>query len=402
MRLDIKLLLAWRFFKGPLFSFFILFAFVSCCIFSFFLITDSYEKQVEERFASKQPHFTMSLEGGVSSWSDYKASGELENLKRSLQDEGSILSVSEFTKVTKWLRLKAATAQQSGFESAQEYDKFSSGNVTLIGLERHFPSVIPLTELNYYDAGAYKFKITNLEFAADWLMNPSLVLPNAVLDASFFAPISQEVSIKSVGHGYQGKIKAFINDYNDESILYMGIEQISAWLDDHDLKEEGLYLRILDSRDIEQSKNVITALLAKTGENWTVTTWLDEKSKQKSILLMTKLLGYSLISVLVFALILILGLNQANVFIKKAKSLNILYMTGYLLTLPLVVTSFFVGLLGLLLAYFVTFIWLKPMILQVFSVSTTLHQGMSWGVCITVLLLINLLNLIGMKNRLGY
>lgn len=402
MRLGIKLLLAWRFFKGPLLSFFVLFAFVSCCIFSFFLVINSYEKQVEQRFASKQPHFTLRLEGGVTSWSDFSASGQLQGLKQNLSSHTNILSVSEFIKVTKWMRLKAAATQLSGFEEAQEYDKFSSGKLTLIGLERSLPSVIPLSQLNYYDAGAYKFKITNLEYAADWLMNPSLVLPNAVLDASFFAPISQEVSVKSVGHTYSAKIKAFINDYNDESILYMGIKQLPAWLDKTDLKEEGLYLRIKESHDLEQSKKLITDILMKTGVNWTVTTWLDEKSKQKSILLMTKLLGYSLISVMVFTLILILGLNQANVFIKKTKSLNILYMTGYLLTFPLVVTSFFVGLLGLLLAYLVTYIWLKPMILQVFSITSTIHEGLSWTVCITVLVMINLLNLVGMKNRLGY
>lgn len=402
MRAVINLTLVVRFFLGPLTSFFLLFTFVVSCIFSLFLAIDSYEYQLEKRFSSKQPHFTLSLNNDVNSWHDFERSGQLNSLKVLLNKQKNIVAVSEFLKVTKWLRLKAATSQLSGYETKKEFDKFSSGVVTLIGLERKLPAVIPLTQLNYYDSGTYKFKITNLEYAADWVINAKLVLPNAVLDASFFAPITQEVSVRLDNSQYQAKVKAFINDYNDESVLYMGIEQISAWLDDTDIKEKGLYVRINDGRQLEQARKTIIDILDSTNENWLLTTWLDEKNKQKTILWVTKVLGYSLIGLLVMMLLLILSLNQANVFIKKAKSLNILYMTGYLLTVPLTFTSLLASILGVMFAYTLVYIWIKPVILNMFAITVNLPEGTAWMICLITVVLINVLNWMGMKNRLGY
>ena len=401
MRANIKFGLAMRFFLGPLLSYFALFTFVAVCTFSLFLVIDSYEYQVEARFASKQPHFTLILDDSLENWQTYKHSKEMARLKQGLKNQENILAVSEFIKVTKWLRLKAATSQLSGFEAKQEFDKFSTGEVSLIAIEKSLPGVIPLTELNYYDAGPYKFKITNLEYAADWLTNPNLILPNAVLDASFYAPISQQVSVNYNDFSHPAQIKAFVNDYADESILYLGLKQIEHWLDAKDVLEEGLYIRIQDTRQLALIKNTILAELEMTGKKWLVSTWLDEKSKQKSILLMTKLLGYSLIVILIVMLMLVMALNQSNVFIKKAKSLNILFMTGYVLTGPLLLSSLGVSFLGVGLAYLAVTAWVKPQILMAFNINVSIQEGTAWGVCLITLFLINGLNLLAIKNRLG-
>lgn len=402
MRADVQLTLALRFFKGPLISFFILFIFVTVCIFSVLLVIDSYDFQLQKRFASKQPHFTLTLDNSGDDWAKFKQSGALIKLKQKLLNQNNILAVSEFIKVTKWLRLKAATSQISGFEKTHEFDKFSTGNVTLIGIEREIPSVIPLTNLNYYDSGPYKFKITNLEYGADWLLNPRLILPNATLDASFYTPITQQVSVKMDGVHDTSQIKAFVTDYSDESILYLGIDEISAWLGLHDIKETGLYVRIEDSRNLEQIHNDMVSMLSATGQSWSISTWLEDKSKQKTILLMTKLLGYSLIIVLLIMLSLVLLLNQSNVFINKAKSLKILYMTGYLLTVPLAITSFVASVMGVILAYFIVSVWIAPFVSSAFSMTDQIQNEVAWSVCLSTLIIINLINLMGMKRRLDY
>jgi hypothetical protein len=402
MRADIQLTLAFRFFKGPLISFFILFMFVTVCIFSVLLVIDSYDLQLQKRFASKQPHFTLTLNQSVDDWTQFKQTKSLLTLKKTLLKQNNVLAVSEFIKVTKWLRLKAATSQISGFESSNEFDKFSTGRVTLVGIERQLPSVIPLTHLNYYDSGPYKFKITNLEYGADWLLNPKLILPNATLDASFYTPITQQVSVKQDGADETSQIKAFVTDYSDESILYLGLDQMENWLDSQDIKETGLYIRIQENHSLEETKKDIVTVLKQTDQNWQITTWLDDKSKQKTILLMTKLLGYSFIVLLLIMLSLVLLLNQSNVLITKARSLKILYMTGYLLTAPLVVTSLIASILGVIVAYFIVSLWLAPFILNAFSLSAQIQNMTAWGVSLFTLMIINLINLMGMKSRLGY
>lgn len=401
MRAKIKLRLAFVFFKGPLFSYFILFGFVVFCILSLFFIVNGYEQQVENRFASKQPHFTLTLSGDIDQWQVFKQTAQMKALKKVLSDQENIVAVSEFARVTKWLRLKAATSQLSGFETQQEYDKFSSGNVTLLALERKLPSVIPMTQLNYYDAGAYKFKITNLEYAADWLVTPRLVLPNAVLDASFYTPIGQQVSVKSDSFEEPFQIKAFINDYADASILYMGLEQLPFWITKDDSLEAGLFVRIEASHRLEETKDLLLTLLARTGKDWLVTTWLEEKSKQKSILLMTKLLGYSLIVILVVMLLFVLALNQSTVFINKAKSLKILFMTGYLLTTPLIITGLIASALGGGVAYLLVFTWVKPAVSTIFNVTAPLEESLALIICSITFILINLFNFLGMKNRMS-
>jgi len=401
VRIGVKISLALRFFKRPLASYFLLFAFVSTCIFSLLLVINSYAYQMEERFAAKQPHFTLVLNQDRDTWLAFKGSTQLQDLKKLLENEPNVVAVSEFIKVTKWLRLRAATSQISGFEKNEEFDKFSTGNVTLIGLERQLPAVIPLSQLNYYDSGPYKFKITNLEYASDWLLNPKLILPNAVLDASFYAPITQQVSVKQDGVDYKGQIKAFINDYADESVLYMGINQISHWLDETDIQETGVYIRIHDTSQLMKTKAKLQSRLDLTSHDWLVTSWLEQKNKQKSILIMTQLVAYSLIVLLVVLLLLVLTLNLTNVFIVKAKSLEILFMTGYLLTGPLVFNSLVASVMGLLVGYLFTLYYLESMILAGFGILTPQSYELAWGVCVLTLILVNLINLMGMKNRLG-
>lgn len=402
MRFWISLGLALRFFKRPLFSFLLLFALVGCCVFSLFLVIDSYAYQMEKRFAAKQPHLTISLNSGHEKWQEVTQEASFIRLKAQLERHVNVLAVSEFIKVKKWLRLKAATSQISGFEAEHEFDKFSSGDVTLIAIERRLPAVMPLSDLNYYDAGPYKFKISNLEYASDWLTNPQLILPNAVLDASFYAPITQQVSVKQAGNTYQGQIKAFINDYADESILYMGLDQISHWQNAEDIQETGLFVRLRDSHQLGLTKEAIQTVLAKSKHDWSLTSWLDAKNKQKSILIMTQMVGYSVIGLLFILLLLVLTLNLTNVFILKAKSLEILFMTGYWLTGPLLINSIFVSFIGLFGAYFVTIGFLEPIILSSFSINTSFSYFWAWFICLSALVLVNVINLIGMKTRLGY
>lgn len=398
MKVKEQLGLALRFFLGSLVSYFVLFTFVSGCIFSLLLLIDSYEQQIAKRFASKQAHFTLLLDDSLKAQERFA----LSQLKQALLDETSVLSVSEFVKSTKWLRLTAATSQLSGIEAPNSFDKFSNGQVTLIGLQRVLPAVIPLDQLHYYDAGSYKFKITNLEYAAQWLLNPNLILPNAVLDESFYAPISQQVSVKQDGFDYQGQIKAYVNDYADESILYMGIDEIHHWLNDQDIQEKGLYIRLKNTHEFETSKESIQKIINESGQVGLLSSWLDQKSKQRSILLTLKLMGYGLIILLTLMLCMVLTLNQTNVFIKRLPSLNILYMTGYLLTIPLVVLSVFASSMGVLTAYLGVSIWITPLAKHFFANDFIWQQSVSWVICLFVLILVNVINFMGIQGRLGF
>jgi hypothetical protein len=402
MRANISLWLALRFFLRPLLAYCGLFWLVSCCVFSLFLAVASYEYQVDRRFSSKQPHLTLSLDSTEFEWRQFMDASAGQALKEKLQQQENVLAVSEFSKVRKWLRLNAATSQMSAIKTEAQFDKFSVGDVTIIGLERTIPAVIPLSGLNYYDAGLYKFKITNLEFVADWLTNPHLVIPNAVLDASFFPPISQQVTIKSGGQGANGQVKGFLNDYNDESILYVGLDVMSAWVAEGDVKEQGIYITLVDSSELVATRKTLQQVLTESGQPWLVTSWLDEKSKQKTILLITKLISYTLITLLVLMLLLVLILNQTRVFIEKAQSLRIFYMTGYLLTRPLSLLVFIFSLMGVLLAYLLANIWIAPMILQLFGLTVGIGTFTAWWVILFVAFMINVTSILSMQNRLVY
>lgn len=402
MRANIALWLALRFFKRPLMAYCVLFWLVSCCVFGLFLAVDSYEYQVDKRFSSKQPHFTLSLDVSEREWRKLMDSGTGQALKKQLQGQGNVLAVSEFSKVRKWLHLNAATSQMSGIEGEAQFDKFSVGDVTIIGLERTIPGVIPLGGLNYYDAGLYKFRITNLEFVADWITNPCLVIPNAVLDASFFPPISQQVAIKAGSQGVSGQVKGFLNDYNDESILYVGLDVMSDWVEEGDVKEQGIYITLIDSSEIVSARQVLEHLVATSNKPWLITSWLDEKSKQKTILLITKLISFTLIGLLILMLMLVLILNQTRVFINKAESLKIFYMTGYLLTRPLSLLVVIFSLMGVLFAYLLANILIGPMILQLFGLTVGIETSMAWFVILSVALMINLTSILSMQNRLVY
>ena len=404
MRVGISLWLGMRFFTRPLLMYFSLFFVVSCCVFTLFLTIGSYEYQVDRRFASKQPHLTLSQDSSDSQWQTLMSTTEGDNLKAVLLQQDNVLAVSEFIKVRKWLHLNATTQQMTDVNSTTAFDKFSVGDVSIIGVERTIPTVVPLGGLNYYNAGMYKFKITNLEFVADWLTNPELVIPNAVLDASFFPPISQQVAIKSVSNSgtSTGQIKAFLNDYSDESILYVGIDRMQTWLAEDDIKERGIYITLQDSRKLAETRVILTGLLASSRHAWLITSWLDEKNKQKTILFITQFISYSLMVILVMMLLLMLILHQTKVLINKAKSLKIFFMTGYLLIYPLSTLVATASLMGVLMAYLFAHYWITPFILGLFGLVTAISGVFAWWVILCVVVMVNLASVLSMQNRLVY
>lgn len=321
MRVSDSWYLCFRLFRREFFFYFLVLFVGVVTIGTIMESTSLYRTFVTQNFASKQPHFSISF-------NDATVSRRLNNesLIGVITKLDGVVAVSPYAKSISWGQFSASTTQLYR-EVASGYDKFSSGYFTVIGVEKASPSIVSWETINFYTSGAYKTKITNLELEYEWVTNPYLVIPNAVFDASFYPPISQEARIKNQFSATPWQVKGFIQDHHDDARIYVSRADFAQWLESKDsVIEKGIYIRMQEKYSLEQLRLSLENV-CKT--DCMVSAWLDRHERKRKVLTVFETFSWvtSLtISVLVFFLV---GLYQAKSIIEKSRTINILHVTGY-------------------------------------------------------------------------
>lgn len=352
MRVIDTCFLSFRLFKKE-FIFYFLILFIAVTTMATLLsATQLYRNFVGESFASKQPHFTLSRFQKQVLDSEH-------NLLKQLNQLPGVLVASPFAKSVAWGQFTATTTQLSGQSSSKLHDKFSSGYFTVIGVQKSSPAIVSWQNLNFYHAGIYRSKMTNLEFAYQWKSNPNLVVPNAVFDASFYPPISQEARIKSQFSDEIWQVKGFLQDHIDTARLYVDINTFDKWLaTQQQTTEQGIYIRMQQGYLLSELREQLDSLCAM---RCSVSSWMDQHSRKSKVLTVLEVFSWSTSGTIALLAMLLVGLYLAKSIMDKARTINILQITGYRFTgtLLAIVTSICVSVFMLFLLYmWVMFPWM--------------------------------------------
>ena len=285
-------------------------------------VSGSYNIHVHQDFGNKQAHFTL------TNLIEQSSSKELTSVRDRIATIDGVYVSSPFISVENWQQLSANTQIFASKQHGQ-FNRFNRGYVQVIGVDRRSPSIISWDNLNFYTAGPFKTRITNLEFMHQWLTNPYLIIPNAVLDSGFYPPISQEATVVNSVSKQHWQVKGFIQDYSDQAILYVGIDQFQWWSDQLESAESGVLVRLNEGADLSSMKTELQQRLAPLEGNWKVTSWLDEKQKQMSLLNVINTVSIGLVSVIAFLSYLLVTLFLTKSVISKNRTINIFNITGY-------------------------------------------------------------------------
>ncbi len=285
-------------------------------------VSGSYNTHVHQDFGNKQAHFTL------TNLIDPSSSAELTRVRDLLATIDGVYVSSPFISVENWQQLSANTQIFASNQRGQ-FTRFNRGYVQVIGVDRRSPSIISWDHLNFYTAGVFKTRITNLEFMHQWLTNPYLIIPNAVLDSGFYPPISQEATVINSVTKQPWQVKGFIQDYADQAILYVGIDQFQWWSEQFESAESGVLVRLNEAADLASAKTTIQQALVPLEGRWKVTSWLEDKQKQMSLLTVINTVSIGLVSVIAFLSYLLVTLFLTKSVISKNRTINIFIITGY-------------------------------------------------------------------------
>lgn len=291
--------------------------------------TELYRSEITVNFANKQPHFTIQHNSKMNWRTD---TNKLNHFMNQLESTEGVMAVSPYVKSVRWGQFQATTSELENPHKAS-YDKFSSGFITVIGVNQASPSIVSWEALSFYTAGRYKTRISNLEFEYDWITNPNLVVPNAVFDASFYPPISQEARIQNGLSNHPWQIKGFIQDHSDQARVYVARPLFEQWLSLQDsVTEEGFFIRMDEGYSLETMRNSLDNLCHNELGLCTVHAWIDSNEKKSRILNVFETFSWSFIVIIFVLVFMLVTLYQAKSIVEKSKTINILQVTGYRFT----------------------------------------------------------------------
>ena len=294
------------------------------------VVTYKYQHEMDKKFASKQPQITLS----------FQEKKDIKKILNSLKKNSEIKAISPYIKASSWGQFKASTGVFSNKQN-RTFDKFYSGLFTVIGINKLSPAVIDMQNLNYYSSGPYKIRVTNLEFEYAWITTPKMIIPNAVFDGGFFPPISQEALISDLKSKQTWLLKGFIQDYSDEAIIYVGIDEFNLQIIDRkEPYEQGFFIRVKEGVVL---KDILTKIDQECKEHEVsclTNTWLESKGKQKKVLKLINVFSVVFIIIVSMLSFFLNGLFQMKLLISKYKTINILHITGYRFTPYMIFTMF--------------------------------------------------------------
>lgn len=320
MRIVDACYLCIKLFKKEFIFYFIMLMVAVFTITTLLSATHLYQQFVAQSFASKQPHFTL-----VSFDKQWQMTQDRQFIDKLFNTAG-VMVVSPFAKSVAWGQFSATTSLSAETKPFTEHDKFSSSYFTVIGIDKRSPAVVSWQNLNFYHAGVYRSKISNLEFSYLWLNKPNLVVPNAVFDASFYPPISQQAFIKSQLSDQLWQVSAYLQDHIDEARLYVGIKQFNEWINKQQVSEQGIYIRMQPDVSLANLQQALNQLCA---QRCNVSSWMDEYTRKSKVLTVLKVFSWTTsVTICVLALLLV-SLYLAKSIMDKAKTINILQITGY-------------------------------------------------------------------------
>lgn len=298
-----------------------------------------YEQYISADLASKQAHVKFVLNDPTI---------RPDELLRYIGAAPEVMVASRFSSVLLDGRVSANSKLSFDNTCKKGGARWFNGKYHLVAIEKTLPNVIPLDDIAFYTAGIFRTRVTDLEFAYQWLNDDTLALPNNALRRSFYPPVSQGAFLSN--QNSCAKMLASINDYKDVPILYVGFDLFDSWAPRDDVLERGVMIRLHDSLSAREWTYKWVKENPALVEGWTISTWLDSYARQKAIFELVEIMAIGAASLTLVTTLLVIVLLFARLKVDRREAFRLAYISGFDFRIP-VLQVILIGLLVLHLIF---------------------------------------------------
>ncbi len=279
---------------------------------------ESYKTNIENEFATKQPHIKIKYIDDNVLLSQEK----IDLMKKKIKSfSTSIDTISEY--VSGKIFVNSTGAKSGG-------NAFYQGEIKVVGLNSK-DFVYNFFDANFVSRDPFNIKYTPLEFLYFFSTTPNAVIFNKTLANSYFPVIEsvQNFSFRTQQKLLYAKLGGKFNDYDNQQILYTNRKFANRLLGNDVKKVSGYFLNAKKIEDIDKLINIIKSKI--DSKRYIVISWLEERQRQLLIFSIFKTLSHIIVGIVLMLSLLFNLLLIYNTIVKKSYQLSTLAILGYIL-----------------------------------------------------------------------